>query len=209
MPATCRICTCRRVVSYPWRSSTRRSALKRASRIRCSTMTARRWWFTPSQTTTGPIRPATPAIASPAESFSKAVRRLSVARPRRRSNSARDQHPVIEIEQNGGGVVLALLFGEDRARTGFCRHGAQPQRADVVSPRQFAGRQHLGPSIHGAAREQRRDGAAAVDGGDVKRVGETIERDRTRQGNDVAAVDQPASEAALRRRELIEVDARC
>ena len=50
-------------------------------------------------------------------------------------DSARDQHPVIEIEQNGGVVFLAVLVGKIRARPILRRDGAQPQRADVARAR--------------------------------------------------------------------------
>ena len=50
--------------------------------------------------------------------------------------------------------------------------------------------------------------ASAVDGGDVKGVGEAVERDGAGERDDMSAVDQPAFEAALRRRKLIKVDAR-
>src|ERR1700722_14974774 len=50
--------------------------------------------------------------------------------------------------------------------------------------------------------------AAAIDGGDMEGVGEPVERDRTRQRNDMAAIDQAAAEAAFALDELVEGDAR-
>ena len=63
-------------------------------------------------------------------------RRSAARRRQRRGNDlARDQHPVVEIEQNGGVVFLAVLVWEIRARPVLGRDGAQPQRADVARGR--------------------------------------------------------------------------
>src|SRR5438876_570418 len=48
----------------------------------------------------------------------------------------------------------------------------------------------------------------AVDRRNVKRIGEPVERERAGERDHMAAVDQAAAEAALRRRMLVEVDAR-
>src|SRR5215469_5752006 len=48
----------------------------------------------------------------------------------------------------------------------------------------------------------------AVDRRNVKRIGEPVERERAGERDHVAAVDQAAAEAALRRRMLVEMDAR-
>ncbi len=50
--------------------------------------------------------------------------------------------------------------------------------------------------------------AAAVDGGDVEGIGEAVERQRARERNHVAAIDQPVAEPALLGAEQIEMDAR-
>ena len=52
------------------------------------------------------------------------------------------------------------------------------------------------------------DVAAAIDRRDMKGIGKPVERQRARERDDVPAVDQPAAEAALGLRELIEMDAR-
>ena len=49
---------------------------------------------------------------------------------------------------------------------------------------------------------------AAIDRGHVERVGKAVKRERARQRNDVAAIDQPAAEAAFALGELVEMDAR-
>ena len=77
-----------------------------------------------------------------------------------------------------------------------------------VAARQFGFRQHFRPGEHGAAGKQRRDVPAAIDGGDMKGIGEAVERQRARQRNDMAAIDQPPAEAALLGGEQIEMDAR-
>src|SRR5215472_18841758 len=46
----------------------------------------------------------------------------------------------------------------------------------------------------------------AVDRGDMERVGEAVERERPRERNDVAAVDEAPTEAALALGELIEMN---
>ena len=53
--------------------------------------------------------------------------------------------------------------------------------------------------------ERRRHVAAAVDRGDLERVGQPVERQRARQADDVAAVDDPPPEAAVLFRMLVEV----
>ena len=47
--------------------------------------------------------------------------------------------------------------------------------------------------------------AAAVDRRDMEGVGEAVEAQRARQRDDMAAVDQPPAEAALRLAELVEM----
>ncbi len=121
---------------------------------------------------------------------------------------ARHQHPVIEIEDHGGMVAAVLLEREVRARLVLRRDRAQAQRADIRAPRQLGLRQHLRPGEHRAAGEQRRDMASAVDRRDVKRVGEPVERERTRERDHMPAINQPAAEAVLALGELIEVHAR-
>src|SRR5689334_23578981 len=50
--------------------------------------------------------------------------------------------------------------------------------------------------------------AAAIDRGDLKCVGEPVERQRPRQRNDVPAIDQPPPEPSFALDELIEMNAR-
>src|SRR6202041_2423788 len=50
--------------------------------------------------------------------------------------------------------------------------------------------------------------AAAIDGGDMKGIGQAIEGEATRQLNDMAAIDQPPAEPAFTFDKLIEMDAR-
>src|SRR5262249_61966033 len=61
---------------------------------------------------------------------------------------------------------------------------------------------------HRRASEQRRDMPPSVDRGNVKGIGKAVEGERAGQRDHVAAVDQTATEPALRRRILIEMDAR-
>src|SRR5690606_22480544 len=72
----------------------------------------------------------------------------------------------------------------------------------------FAAFQHLAPREHGVAGEQRRDMTPAVDRRDMKGVRETVERQRAGERNDMPAVNEPATEAALRAIKLIEMHTR-
>ncbi len=109
----------------------------------------------------------------------------------------RHQHPIIEIEQHGGIVIVAGLERKIAARLVVGRDRAQPQRADVAAAGQLGLGQHLRPGKHRAAGKQRRDVTAAIDGGDVEGVGEAVEGQRAGERDDVAAIDQPPAEAAL------------
>src|SRR5262245_7349880 len=90
----------------------------------------------------------------------------------------------------------------------LCRDGAQPQRTHVVAAGHVRLGENLGPCKHGRAGKQRRYMPPAVDRRNVKRIGEPVERERAGERDYMAAVDQAAAEAALRRRMLVEVDAR-
>ena len=50
--------------------------------------------------------------------------------------------------------------------------------------------------------------AAGIDRRDLKRVGESVERQRARQADHMATIDEPASEAAFAFTELVEMNAR-
>ena len=65
--------------------------------------------------------------------------------------------------------------------------------------------QHLGPGIHSVPREAGCDVAAAVDGGDVEGIAETVERQRAGQRNDDATVDDALAETALGLGMLVEM----
>ena len=126
--------------------------------------------------------------------------RRAVSRPRgdvSRPQSPRHQHPIVEVEDDGGIVGLAILQWEIRTRTILGRDRAQAQRAHSVRP----GSSPL-PSTcdHANTVSPANSGgtcAAAVDGRDLEGVGEAVEREGARQRDRVAAVDQPAAEAAL------------
>src|SRR5262245_18204447 len=110
-----------------------------------------------------------------------------------RCRSPRHQHPVIEVEDDGALVVVALAKGKIRARTVLGGDGAQAQGGDVVAPRQLRLVQHLGPGEYRLAGEQRRNMTATVDAADVERVGEAVERERAGKRDHVPAIDQPAT----------------
>src|SRR5438034_2769019 len=81
----------------------------------------------------------------------------------------RHQHPVIEIEQHRGVVVVAGFEREVGARTVLGGDGAQPQRTNIVPTRHVGLRQDFGPGKNGGAGKQRRYVPATVDGRNVKR----------------------------------------
>ena len=66
--------------------------------------------------------------------------------------------------------------------------------------------ENLAPRIDGIAGKQRRDVAAAVDGGDVEGVGEAVEGQRAGERDDMPAIDEPPAEAAVLGGVLVEVD---
>ena len=120
----------------------------------------------------------------------------------------RHQHPVIEIEDHRRVVLVAALEREIRARLVLGGDGAQAQRADILAAGQFGGGQHLGPGEHRAAGEQRRHVPPAIDRRHVERIAEPVERERARQRDGVAAIDQPVAEAAFALGEVVEMNAR-
>src|SRR5215213_7739365 len=87
----------------------------------------------------------------------------------------RHQHPVIEIEDDGGMVAAVLL--ERKFPAGLIPGGnrAQAQRADVRVAWKLRLVQHLCPGEHRRTSEERRHVATAIDRRDVKRVREPVE----------------------------------
>src|SRR5215471_19776319 len=79
---------------------------------------------------------------------------------------ARNQHPIIEIEDHGGIVDVSRLQRKIRARTILGGDRAEPERADILAAWQFRGGEDLRPGEHRAACKQRRHVAAAIDRGD-------------------------------------------
>ncbi len=79
---------------------------------------------------------------------------------------------------------------------------------NVLAPRQVGFGEHFGPREDGAAGEQRRDMAAAIDGGDVERVGEPVEGKRAGDRDHMPAINQPAAEAPLLGSVQVEMNAR-
>src|SRR5277367_6936939 len=124
---------------------------------------------------------------------------------RRMSASARQQEPDVEIEHDAGLITFAFAKRKIVARAVFGRDQAHAQRADVVAAGQDGRIEDFAPGEHRIAREQRRDMPPAVDRRDMERIGEAVEAERARERDDVAAVDQPPPEPALRLAELVEM----
>src|SRR5262249_55966760 len=122
--------------------------------------------------------------------------------------SPRHQHPIVEIEDDGRIVVVPALEWEVGARTIFGRNRPDTQRANVTAARQVGARDYFRPCKHSVTGEQRRHVASTVDPSNVKRVTETVERQRARKRNRVATIDQSPAEAAFAFVELIEMNAR-
>ena len=135
-----------------------------------------------------------------------AATRRSHARGRALTFSARHQRPVIEIENDGRVVIVALPERKIGARFVLGGDGAQPQRADVGAAGQCGAGQHLGPGKHRVAGKQRRHMPPAVDCRDMKGIGQAVEGQRPRQRDDMPAIDQPAAEASFGLGEQVEMD---
>ena len=73
--------------------------------------------------------------------------------------------------------------------------GADAQGADIVTPFQHLLVEDFRPGIDGIAGKERGNVAPGIDGGDMEGVGEAVERQRARQGDDMAAIDKAAAEA--------------
>src|SRR6185437_12427603 len=108
----------------------------------------------------------------------------------RRWGSARHQHPVIEIKQDGWIVIVANLERKVGARLVTGGDGPKPHCANIVTALQVGFGEHFRPSENRAARKQRRHVAAAINGSDMEGVGEAVERQSAGERYHVAAIDQ-------------------
>src|SRR5262249_33389057 len=81
-------------------------------------------------------------------------------------------------------------------------------RTEIAASRQRVLREDLAPGVDGIAGEAWRDMAAAVQRGDAEGVLEPVERQRTREADDVTAIDEALAEPARPLGMEIEVDAR-
>ena len=121
------------------------------------------------------------------------------ANPTRLLASARQQQPGVEVEQHAV-VVLAVGLLE---REGRAVAGSSPPRAAMRSaPTSLAARQlgllqHLRPGIDRVAGKAGRHVPAAVDRREMERVVQPVERQRARERDDDAAIDDALAEAAL------------
>src|SRR6202040_3046814 len=88
------------------------------------------------------------------------------------------------------------------------RDEAQAQHADILAMRERLLVEDLAPREHRVAGEERVDVPPAIDRRDRERVRQAIERNRPRQAYHMAAIDEPAAEAALAFDELIEMHSR-
>jgi hypothetical protein len=101
--------------------------------------------------------------------------------PAHRPGSEREEHPVVEVEEDVG-VVLAVLGAQREGGGGGAGgDGAQAQGADAGGGG-FGPVEDLGPGGDGVAGEAGVGVGAGVDGRDALRIGEAVEAEGAGEG---------------------------
>lgn len=119
---------------------------------------------------------------------------------------ARHQHRIVEVEQDAG-VVAAIggLAGKTGAGLILGRDATWAQRSQIVASRQRELVDHFRPGVDGIAGKGRHDTSATIDRGNPEGIGQAVERQRTRETDDVSAIDEAAAKATSLLGLLIEV----
>src|SRR5208337_4079449 len=112
----------------------------------------------------------------------------------------------VKLEQDGGMIVVARFVRKVGTRVILGGDRAQSERTDILASRQLGFGQHLRPGEYGHPGKQRRYVAPAIDRGNVKGVGEPVERKRASERDHMTAVDQPAAKATLALGERVEMN---